>query len=280
MAPSPRSERGFPQLGFGLGLRKEHYVDATSGACAGVDWFEVITENFLVEGGNPRRVLRQVREHHPVALHGVSLSIGSTDPIDDAYLTRVAALAREIDAAIVSDHLCWTSLGGHSVHDLLPLPMTEEALAHVVTRVEHVQERLGRRILLENPSTYAVFEGAELSEAELLAEIARRADCGILLDVNNVHVSCENHGWDPIAYLDAIPPERVAYMHLAGHTREGTLLIDTHDASVCDDVWALYAHARRRFWSAGTCLERDDHVPPLADLLAELERARALAEHA
>jgi uncharacterized protein (UPF0276 family) len=247
------------------------------GRVDGVDWFEVITENFLVDGGNPRRVLRAVREHHPIVLHGVSLSIGSTDPLDERYLAAVAALCGEIEPAAVSDHLCWTSLGGHNTHDLLPLPYSEAALGHVAARVDAVQERLGRRILLENPSTYAVFRGAELGEAELLAELARRTGCGILLDVNNVFVSCSNHGWDAAAYLAAIPPEHVGYLHLAGHSAGDGLLIDTHDTPVCDEVWSLYAAAARRFPAAATCLERDDDVPPLADLVAELARARAVA---
>ena len=267
----------FPHLGFGLGLRREHYREATAGPVDGVDWFEVITENFLVEGGNPRRVLRAVREHHPVVFHGVSLSIGSTDPLDERYLDDVAALCAEIEPAIVSDHLCWTSLGGHNVHDLLPLPYTEEALAHVAGRVQRVQERLGRRILLENPSSYAVFAGAEVSEAAFLAELARRADCGLLLDINNVFVSCTNHGWDPAAYLAALPVDRIGYVHLAGHSRDGALLIDTHDAAVCDQVWALYADAVRRFGAPATCLERDDHIPPLTEVIAELAHARVRA---
>lgn len=251
-----------------------------SGAVAGVDWFEVITENFLVDGGNPRRVLREVRAHYPVALHGVSLSIGSTDPLDERYLAAVAALCAEVEPAVVSDHLCWTSLGGHTVHDLLPVPYTEEALAHVARRVAAVQDRLGRRILIENPSTYAVFRGADLDEATFLAELARRADCGLLLDVNNVYVSCANHGWDAAAYLAALPADRVGYLHLAGHSAGDGLLIDTHDAPVCDPVWDLYAAAARQFPAAATCLERDDDIPPLAELVAELGRARTLAEAA
>lgn len=247
------------------------------GAVDGVDWFEVLTENFLVDGGNPRRVLREVRAHFPVVLHGVSLSIGSTDPLDEDYLAGVAALCAEIEPALVSDHLCWTSVGGHNTHDLLPVPYTEAALAHVAARVAAVQERLGRRVLLENPSTYAVFRGADLGEAEFLAELARRADCGLLLDVNNIFVSCTNHGWDAAAYLAAIPAARVGYLHLAGHSSGGALLIDTHDAPVADAVWALYADASRRFSTAATCLERDDDIPPLADLVAELGRARAVA---
>lgn len=266
----------FPRLGFGLGLRKAHYPQAMAGPVDGVDWFEVVTENFLVDGGNPRRVLRAVREHHPVALHGVSLSIGSTDPLDEAYLAGVAALCRELEPPIVSDHLCWTSLGGHNTHDLLPLPCTEEALAHVVRRVLQVQDRLGRRILLENPSSYAVFAGADMTEAEFLAELARRADCGLLLDVNNVYVSCTNHGWDAARYLATIPGDRVGYVHLAGHTRNGSLLVDTHDMPLCDEVWTLFAQVARRL-GASTLLERDDSIPPLAELITELSLARALA---
>lgn len=277
MAPSPQRSN-FPQLGFGLGLRREHYAAATAGTVDGVDWFEVITENFLVEGGNPRRVLREVREHTPVVLHGVSLSIGSLDPLDEVYLAGVAALCRELSPPIVSDHLCWTGLGGHNTHDLLPMPYTEEALVHVAARVEQVQERLGRRILLENPSTYATFAGSTLSEAEFLAELARRADCGILLDINNVFVSCANHGWDADAYLAAIPAERIGYIHLAGHTSNGALLIDTHDMPVRDEVWSLYEAAVRRFGPLSTCLERDDNVPALDELRAELSSARERTE--
>lgn len=262
---------------FGLGLRTQHYAEAARGDAHGVDWFEVITENFLVAGGNPRRVLRAVREHRPIALHGVSLSIGSVDPLDEDYLDQVAALCRELAPAMVSDHLCWSSLGGHTVHDLWPLPYTAEALAHTAARVAHVQERLGRQIALENPSSYAVFAAGELDEAAFLAELAARADCRILLDINNVYVSCRNHGWDAAAYLAAIPVERVAYVHLAGHIAEDGLLIDTHDHPVCDDVWALYADAVARFGPLATCLERDDHIPPLAELVEELGRAREVA---
>src|SRR5262245_56259341 len=183
-----------PYLGHGAGLRREHYAEVIR-TRPPIDWFEVISENFMVPGGNPRRVLRAVREHYPVVLHGVSLSIGSTDPLDERYLDELAALARDIEPAWVSDHLCWTGVRGHNAHDLLPLPYTEEALAHVVARVERVQERLGRRILLENPSSYLTFRHSTMGEAEFLAEVARRADCGILLDVNNIYVSAHNHGF-------------------------------------------------------------------------------------
>ena len=263
----------FPSLGRGLGLRTPFFSRAASGDCAGVDWFEVTTENALVAGGNPRRVLRAAREHRPLVLHGVSLSIASTDPLDEDYLSRLAELARELEPAMISDHLCWTSLGGHNTHDLLPVPYTEEALAHVVTRVTRVQERLGRRILLENPSTYAVFDGAELTEWDFLAEVARRADCGILLDVNNVFVSCTNHGWNAETYLEAMPVDRVGYLHVAGHTHDGPLLIDTHDQPVCDEVWSLHVRARSQFPKASTLLERDDHIPDFDSLVAELARA-------
>lgn len=266
----------FPRLGFGLGLRPPHYPDVVDGDPR-VDWWEVISENFMVAGGNPRRVLRAVRERWPVVLHGVSLSIGSTDPLDEAYLTRLAALISEVEPAIVSDHLCWSSFGGHAAHDLWPLPYTEEALAHVVARVQHVQDRLQRRILLENPSSYVAFAASELAEAEFLAEVAGRADCGILLDVNNVFVSCTNHGWDAQAYLAAIPVERVGQIHLAGHCDRGTHLLDSHDHPVCDPVWDLYANAVERFPGVATMIERDDHVPPLVELVRELDRARELS---
>lgn len=266
----------WPALGFGLGLRPPHYQDVLAGPPR-VDWFEVISENFMVAGGNPRRVLRAVRERGPVVLHGVALSIGSVDPLDDDYLSRLAALVAEVEPAIVSDHLCWSGFGGHSAHDLWPLPYTAEALAHVVDRVARVQDRLGRRILLENPSSYVTFAASELGEAEFLAEVARRADCGILLDLNNVYVSSMNHGWDPRAYLAAIPVERVGQFHLAGHTQHGTHLLDSHDQPIAEAVWELYGEAVARFGSVATMIERDDHIPPLAELVAELDRARAIA---
>ncbi len=269
----------FPRLGFGLGLRPPHYQEVVEGEPR-VDWWEVISENFLVAGGNPRRVLRQVRERWPVVLHGVSLSIGSVDPVDDDYLGRLAALVAEVEPPIVSDHLCWTALGGHAGHDLWPLPYTEEALALVVDKVGRVQDRIGHRILLENPSSYVTFTASHISEAEFLAEVARRADCGILLDVNNVYVSSTNHGWDPAAYLAAIPPERVGQIHLAGHSDEGTHLLDTHDHPVCDAVWTLYGEALARFGEVATIIERDDHIPPLEELIAELDRARQIASPA
>jgi uncharacterized protein (UPF0276 family) len=266
----------FPRLGFGLGLRPPHYQDVLDGAPR-VDWWEVISENFLVAGGNPRRVLREVRARWPVVLHGVSLSIGSVDPLDADYLDRLAALVAEVEPPIVSDHLCWSSLGGHAAHDLWPLPYTDEALALVVAKVGRVQDRLGRRILLENPSSYVTFAASHIPEAEFLAEVARRADCGILLDVNNVYVSATNHGWDAAAYLAALPVERVGQIHLAGHSDHGTHLLDTHDHPVCDAVWALYRDAVARFGPVAAMIERDDHIPGLDELVGELDRAREIA---
>jgi uncharacterized protein (UPF0276 family) len=268
--------------GFGLGLRSAFHEDVLAGD-HDVDWFEVITENVLGAGGNPQRVLRAVRERWPVALHGVSLSIGSTDPLDDDYLGRLAALVAAIEPAVVSDHLCWSSLGGASVHDLWPLPYTEEALAHVVARVARVQDRLGRRILLENPSSYARFAASRIPEAEFLAAVATGADCGILLDVNNVFVTVANAGGDRAAcraYLDALPADRIGQIHLAGHDDGGRHRIDTHDRAVCREVWDLYAEAVARFGTVPTMIERDDDIPPFADLVAELGLARAIADAA
>jgi uncharacterized protein (UPF0276 family) len=265
----------FPALGHGIGLRPPHYAEVVE-SHPPVDWFEVITENFMVAGGNPRHVLRQVRARYPVVLHGVSLSIGSVDPIDEAYLTGLAALADEIEPAWISDHLCWSSFGGHTGHDLWPLPFTEEALGHVVRRVQAVQERLRRPILIENVSSYLEFAHSTLPEWEFLSEVARRADCGLLLDVNNVFVSAHNHGFEAAEFLAGIPVERVKQIHLAGHRDEGTHLLDTHDHAVCDGVWALYRAAVRRFGAVPTIIERDDDIPPLAAVLAESRQAAAI----
>jgi uncharacterized protein len=265
----------FPALGHGIGLRPPHYAEVVENHPP-VDWFEVITENFMVAGGNPRQVLRRVRERYPVVLHGVSLSIGSVDPLDEKYLTGLAALAAEIEPAWISDHLCWSSFGGHTGHDLWPLPFTEEALDHVVRRVQVVQERLRRRILIENVSSYLELAGSTLPEWEFLSEVARRADCGLLLDVNNVFVSAHNHGFEAATFLAGIPVERVKQIHLAGHRDEGTHLLDTHDHAVCEGVWALYRAAVRRFGAVPTIIERDDDIPPLGEVLAESRRAAAI----
>ena len=270
------SDPRYAPLGFGLGLRVDHYEDILGGDPA-IDWLEVLSENYMVAGGRPLDYLARFRERYPLVMHGVSLSIGSADPLDRDYLAALKRLADFVQPAWVSDHLCWTGVDGTNLHDLMPLPYTEEALAHVSERVRQVQDTLGRRILLENVSSYTAFHASQLRESQFLAEIARRADCLILLDVNNVYVSSHNHGFDARAYLDEIPVERVQQFHLAGHENNGALIVDTHDAAIVDPVWELYAHAVRRFGPVSTMIERDDRIPPLAELLAELDRARAVA---
>jgi uncharacterized protein (UPF0276 family) len=263
--------------GFGLGLRPTHYEEiATTRPSLG--WFEVLTENYLVAGGRPLEWLERIRVDYPVVMHGVSLSIGSVDPLDHTYLREVRALADRVQPLWISDHLCWTGIGGKNLHDLLPLPYTEEALRHVVERVQRVQEVLGRRILLENVSSYVAYRNSVLTEWEFLNEIANRADCLILLDVNNIYVSAFNHGFDGEAYLAGISANRVQQIHLAGHSDCGDTIIDTHDAPVIEPVWDLYCSAIRRFGPVATMIERDDHIPPLAELLHELDRARRLAD--
>jgi uncharacterized protein len=265
-----------PPLGFGLGLRVDHY-EAILADHPEVDWFEALTENYLVPGGKPLDNLMRIRERYPMVLHGVSLSIGSTQPLDRAYLAQVKALAARLEPEWVSDHLCWTGIAGRNMHDLLPLPYTEEALANVVERVRTVQDILGRRILLENVSSYVSYRDSQLSEWQFLREIAERADCLILLDVNNIYVSSVNHEFDALDYLNAIPVDRVQQIHLAGHENHGDYLIDTHDHPVPDPVWELFSAAVRRFGSVSTMIERDANIPPLEELCSELDAARQLA---
>jgi len=264
---------------FGLGLRPPFYREAMAGRVP-VDWFELISENFMVDGGQPLAVLDAVCEHYPVALHGVSLDLGGTDPLDASYVDRLARLVERCVPVRVSDHLCWTRQGGHHLHDLLPLPFTRDAAIHVADRIQRVQDRLRRRILVENVSSYAECADSEMSECEFLVEVVERADCLILLDVNNVHVSARNNGHDARAFIDALPAARVAQIHLAGHSRSGGLLIDTHDHPVSGEVWSLHAHAVGRFGAVPVMIERDDRIPSLDELLAELETARALARAA
>lgn len=269
--------QSLPYLGFGLGLRVDHY-EALLDDPGQVQWLEIVSENYLVPGGRPLRWLQRFRERFPLVLHGVSMSIGGTDPLDAAYLDQLAALANQVEPAWISDHLCWTGVDGVNLHDLMPLPYTEEALVHVVDRVQRVQDKLGRRILLENVSSYIRFAQSQLSEWEFLATVAERADCLILLDINNVFVSAHNHSFSPFDFLDGLPVSRVQQFHLAGHEEGGALLIDTHDAPVVDAVWDLYMAAVRRFGCVSTMIERDDRIPPLAVLQAELEHARGLAD--
>ena len=270
------SAPGKPSDDFGLGLRPEHYEEIVASP-GRVGWFEALSENYMVPGGRPLYWLDRIRRDYPVALHGVSLSIGSIDPLDRDYLDALKVLADRVQPLWVSDHLCFTGLGGHNMHDLLPLPYTEEALDHVAARVAAVQDHLGRRLVLENVSSYVTYAASELSEWAFLAELARRADCDILLDVNNVHVSAFNHGFDPMAFLRGLPAARVRQFHLAGHTDKGTHIIDTHDGPVVPGVWTLYAEAVRLFPGVPTMIERDADSPPYADLLAELDEARRIA---
>jgi uncharacterized protein len=265
-----------PSLGQGIGLRTEHFADFLAGGVP-VDWVEAISENFFSPGGRPRAVLEKVRQDMPVVLHGVSMSIGGPDPLDRQHLRSLRDLAAWVEPAWMSDHLCWGTHRGRYLHDLLPLPFTEEALQHVVERVGQVQDALGRQILLENVSSYLTFSASTLTEWDFLSEVARRADCAILLDVNNIYVSARNHGFAARTYLDAIPVDRVGQFHLAGHSDHGTHLLDTHDHPVADPVWELYRDAVRRFGPVTTLIEWDDHIPPLARLLEESNRARAVA---
>ncbi|MGD9598853.1 MAG: DUF692 domain-containing protein [Steroidobacteraceae bacterium] len=263
-------------LGFGLGLRPGHY-DAVLEGGHRVDWFEVTTENYLVPGGKPLHYLERVRARYPLVMHGVSLSIGSTAPLDLGYLRSVRELARRIEPAGISDHLCWTGVGGVNLHDLMPLPFTMEAVAHVAGRVRQAQDVLDCQLMLENVSSYVACADAEMTEWEFVAQVSEAADCLLLLDVNNVYVNSVNHGFDARDYLRALPVARVRQLHLAGHSRQGGMLIDTHDAPVAEAVWQLYERAVARFPGAATTLERDDHIPPLAELVAELDHARRLA---
>ena len=267
-----------PFDGFGLGLRRTHYADFLEGEVP-VDFIEVISENFMVEGGNPLRVLTQVREKMPVILHGVSMSIGSAHGLDEDYLRRLKALADRIEPLWVSDHLCWTRTSAHNSHDLLPLPYTEEALEIVCANIMNAQDTLGRSMLFENPSSYLAFPEDEMREWEFIAEMARRTGCYLLLDVNNIYVSAHNHGFDAREYLRGLPHDRVRQIHLAGHT-DGPIKIDTHDQPVCDGVWQLYDEAMELVGPVATMIERDDGIPPLPELLAELGQARELAASA
>jgi uncharacterized protein (UPF0276 family) len=262
--------------GFGLGLRTPHY-EAVLNEPHAIDWLEVITENYLVPGGKPLAYLERIRERFPLVMHGVSLSIGSTDPIDLDYLAGVRALAARIEPHWISDHLCWTGIDGRNLHDLLPLPYTEEALASVVARVGQIQDALGRQILLENVSSYLEFHESEMSEWEFLREVAERADCAILLDINNIYVSSVNHGFDALTYLRSIPKDRVRQLHLAGHSDLGGHLIDTHDHPIVEPVWNLYRAAVAQFGAVPTMIERDDNIPALGELVAELQIARDLS---
>lgn len=262
--------------GFGLGLRTDHYAELLA-AHWRVDWFEILSENYMIPGGKPLAMLDRIRRDYPMVMHGVSMSIGTPDGPDDDYLRELKQLIDRVEPLWVSDHLCWTGVHGRNMHDLLPLPYTEETVHHVARNIRRVQDVLQRRLLLENVSSYVSFNGDTLKEWEFVAAVATESDSLILLDINNIYVSSVNHGFHPHTYLNAIPVERVQQLHLAGHLNKGDHIIDTHDHPVADPVWALYAEALKRFGNVAAMIERDDHIPPLAELVAELDQARAIA---
>lgn len=263
-------------LGFGLGLRSEHYHEVLENK-PDVDWFEVISENYMVPGGKPLDFLTKIRANYPMVMHGVSLSIGSTSPLNKEYLRGLRALADRVEPAWISDHICWTGVHGKNMHDLLPLPYTEETVKHVVARVSQVQEALGRRLLLENVSSYASYVDSTMTEWEFITEIADAADCLLLLDVNNIYVSSFNHQFDAKTFIDGVPANRVQQIHLAGHSNHGDYIIDTHDAPVIPEVWDLYGYAISQLGQISTMIERDDNIPALADLVEELQLAREIS---
>jgi uncharacterized protein len=262
-----------PWLGFGLGLRTEHF-DEVLATRPKVDWFEITSENFMVAGGKPLHYLHAIREHYPLVMHGVSLSIGSTDPLDKTYLQQLKQLMLMIEPKWVSDHCCWTGVGGVNSHDLLPLPYNHEAIAHVVSRVQQVQDFLGREILLENLSSYIEFKHSDMPEWAFISQVAKQSGCRLLLDVNNVYVSSRNHRFDPMEYIRGIPSEKIWQIHLAGHSDYNDVVIDTHDHDVPDAVWDLYEKTIAQHGAISTMIERDDHIPPLNELLNELAFAK------
>jgi len=263
----------FADLGLGVGLRSTHFAYLLEHRPP-VDWFEIISENFIDSGGRPRYVLEQLAETYPIVMHGVSLSIGSTDPLDWEYLRKLRALAGSVKARWVSDHLCWTGVAGRNTHDLLPLPLSEAALRHVIERVRRVQDFLERPLVLENPSSYVTFRQSTMPEWEFLGRLAEATDCRLLLDVNNVYVSSVNHDFDPLEYVRNVPHDRVVQFHIAGHMRCATHIVDTHDGPVVDPVWDLYREAQRLTGGAATLLEWDAKIPPFPVLHAEVLKAR------
>lgn len=275
--PKGKLTKKMPYLGFGLGLRPDYYDEILTQK-PDLNWFEILTENYLVPGGKPLYYLDQIRAHYPMVMHGVSLSLGSSDPLDMDYLQQVKDLAARIEPGWISDHLCWTGVNGINAHDLLPVPYTHQAINHIVSRIHKVQDVLGRPILIENVSSYLTYKQSEMTEWDFIAELVRQAGCYILLDVNNVYVSSVNHCFNPLEYIHAMPRERVAQIHLAGHSNHGDYIIDTHDAPVIQAVWDLYAATIRHLGPISTMIERDDNMPPLAELLAEIMRAQSIAE--
>jgi len=276
MTQYPHNLKPQKSAGFGLGLRTEHYHPFIEQKQP-VDWLEIISENYMVPGGKPLAMLDKIRADYPMVMHGVSLSIGSSDGLDYDYLDGLKALSKRVEPLWISDHLCWIGVNAHNSHDLLPLPYDAPALERVVENIQRVQDYLGQRILIENPSSYVEFRSSDMTEWEFIAEMAQRADCLLLLDLNNIYVSGRNHGFDPMAYLEALPADRVQQIHLAGHSDMGDYIIDTHDAPICNDVWELYRASRNIVGDVATMIERDDNIPELPILLAELDQARAIA---
>ena len=265
-----------PFLGFGLGLRPQHYAEILDGSPE-IDWFEVLSENYMIPGGQPMRMLDRICERYPVVMHGVSMSIASTSPLDMDYLRQLKALAARVKPVWISDHLCWTGVHGVNLHDLLPVPYTKEALLHVVDRVNQVQDFLDRPFTLENVSSYVTFGQSEMSEWDFVSEVSERTGCWLLFDVNNVYVSAFNHEFAAEDFLNGVPKDRIVQFHVAGHSHEETHMIDTHDHPVCPEVWDLYRKAVETFGPVSTMIERDDNIPPLAELVDELNHARAIA---
>ncbi len=275
--PSPAArDRREPFRGFGLGLRPKHYAEFLA-APQRVDWLEVISENYMVQGGKPLAMLDAIRADYPVAMHGVSMSLGSVGELDFGYLAKLKDLARRIEPMWISDHLCWTGVHGVNLHDLYPLPYTDEAVRHVAARIRQAQDFLGRRLVVENVSSYLAYASSAMSEWAFVSAVAEEADCLLLLDVNNIHVSATNHGYDAREFVDGVPAHRVQQIHLAGHSDLGDHLIDTHDAPIAEAVFELYGYACRRFGAVSAMIERDDAIPPLADLIQELDRVREVA---
>lgn len=275
--PQNKLMKKMPFLGFGLGLRTNYYEEILSTKPA-VDWFEILSENYLVPGGKPLYYLDKIRALYPMVMHGVSLSLGSTDPLDMDYLRQLKELAHRVEPAWISDHLCWTGVQGVNAHDLLPIPYTHEAVRHIVSRVQQIQEYLKRPILIENVSSYLTYKESELTEWDFILEIVQQSGCCILLDVNNVYVSSVNHQFNPLDFIHTMPANRVAQIHLAGHSDHGNYIIDTHDAPVVQAVWDLYEATIAHLGPVSTMIERDDNMPPFAELLKEINHAKHIAQ--
>ncbi|HEH5970992.1 TPA: DUF692 domain-containing protein [Legionella pneumophila] len=277
MEVSPnKSDQKLPYLGFGLGLRPNYYEEILTSK-PDLDWFEILTENYLIPGGKPLYYLDKIREYYSIVMHGVSLSLGSTDPLNWDYLKQVQELASRIEPVWISDHLCWTGIHGLNTHDLLPVPYTTEAIQHIVSRIQEIQDFLKRPFLIENVSSYLTYKQSEMSEWDFILEIVKQSGCYLLLDVNNVYVSSFNHNFDPMAYINSMPPGRVAQIHLAGHTNHGDYIIDTHNAPVIEQVWDLYEATIQRLGPVSTMIERDDNMPDFSELLSEINHAKRLA---